>query len=139
MVKRAVLYKKISHIHHNLERLKEKQALTESEFLSNADAREAVLLNLQQTIQECIDIGSHIISDEGWGVPGSLSEIFYKLEERKILSASIVEALIPMAGFRNLIVHQYEDIDYRIVYQIYQHRLGDIEAYLNAIQARFTI
>jgi len=139
VVRQSVLYKKISHIKYNLDRLKEKQGLSEDEFLANVDAREVVLLNLQQAIQGCIDIGSHIVSDEGWGVPGSLSEIFYKLEEHKIITTPLVENLIPMVGFRNLIVHQYQDIDYKIVYQIYQNRLTDIEAFLSAIQIHFTV
>lgn len=137
MVRTAVLYKKISHLRYNLDRLTEKRALTEAEFQADADAREAVLLNLQQAIQGCIDIGTHIIADEGWGVPGSLSDIFYKLEEHNILPKPLAAAMIPMAGFRNLIVHQYEDIDYSIVYQLYQQRLGDIERYVNAIQALY--
>jgi len=95
------------------------------------------LLNLQQAIQGCIDIGSHIISSEDWGAPGSLSDIFYRLEEHGILQPDLVEKIIPMAGFRNLIVHQYQDVDYVIVYQLYQNRLKDIEAFLDAVESHF--
>lgn len=137
MVKTSVLYKKASHLRYNLDRLKEKQPLTEAEFLANKDVREAVLLNLQQAIQACVDIGTHIVSEESWGVPGSFSEIFYKLEEHKIIPTALVEIMIPMVGFRNLIVHQYDEIDYKIVYQNYQKRLADFESYLDAIQASY--
>ena len=137
MVKTAVLYRKTSHINHNLRRLKAKQTVSEVEFLANADIRDSVLLNLQQAIQGCIDIGTHIVSDENWGVPGSFSDIFYKLEEHEIIPTSLVESLIKMVGFRNLIVHQYEDIDFKIVYQIYQNRVKDIEDFLDAVQSHF--
>ncbi len=138
MVKTSVLYKKISHIRHNLDRLVAKSTMSEKDFLKNEDAQESVLLNLQQAIQGCIDIGSHIISGEGWGAPGSISDIFYRLEEHGIIKPDLVETIIPMAGFRNLIVHQYQDVDFKIVYQLYQNRLHDIEAFLDAVESHFT-
>lgn len=135
MVRSAVLFRKMSFLRYNVDRLTEKQSLTEAEFLANVDVRDAVLLNLQQAIQGCIDIATHVVSEEGWGVPGSLSEVFYKLEQHKIISTPLVEVMIPMAGFRNLVIHQYDEIDYKLVYQLYKNRLGDFESYLSAIQA----
>ncbi|MDZ7334095.1 MAG: DUF86 domain-containing protein [candidate division KSB1 bacterium] len=137
MVKTDVLYRKISQVKHHLERLKAKQKLSRESFLTDLDAQDSVLLNLQHAIQGIIDIGAHIISDEAWGVPGSLSDIFYKLEDHGLISPSLVEKLIPMIGFRNLIVHQYGDINFSIVYEIYQKRLEDIENFLDVIQSHF--
>lgn len=97
------------------------------------------MLNLQQAIQGCIDLGSHIVSDEGWGVPVSISEIFYKFEEHDIISPELAENLIPMAGFQNLVVHQYEDIDYKIVFVIYHERFVDIENSIDAVQVHFPV
>jgi uncharacterized protein YutE (UPF0331/DUF86 family) len=137
VVKRLVLYKKISNISYNLQRLKEKQYLAEAEFILNADAREVVLLNLQQAVQGCIHIGAQIVSEEGWGVPGSISEIFYKLEERTVIPSALVKSLIPLTGFRNIIVHQYRDVDFKVVYHLYQQRLVFIEEFLRAVQLKF--
>ncbi|MBN2012096.1 DUF86 domain-containing protein [candidate division KSB1 bacterium] len=137
MVKTTVLYRKIDSVRHNLKRLQQKLNISLQNFLTDEDAQEIVLLNLQHAIQGCIDIGTHIVSDENWGVPGSISEIFYSLEEHKIIPTELVERLIPMAGFRNLIVHQYQDIDFNIVYLIYQNRLSDISDFLTAIQEHY--
>ena len=137
MVKNSVIYKKISFINNNIDRLKSKQNISEKEFVTNFDVRESVLLNLQQAIQGCIEIGSHIIADVGWGTPGSISEIFYILEEHKIIPSSMVETMVKMCGFRNLIVHQYSDIDFKIVYFIYQNQVKDFEDFLNQIQIHF--
>ena len=41
-----------------------------------------------------------------------------------------------MIGFRNALVHDYVDIDRRIVYEALQHRLEDIEA-LRRVFAQF--
>ena len=33
-----------------------------------------------------------------------------------------------MIGFRNVLVHDYLDVDRRLVYEVMQQRLGDFEA-----------
>ncbi len=137
MVKISIVYKKISLIQKNLSRLQKKQHLSKQDFLSDDDAKDVVLHNLQHAIQGCIDIAAHVVSDEGWGTPGSLSELFYFLEDHKIIPPELVENMVPMAGFRNLVVHQYGDVDYSHVYALYQNRLGNIEQFVDSIQANF--
>ena len=85
MVNKSVILKKISHIRHSLSRLNEKKNVTFECFKNNLDTQDVVIHNLQLAIQGCVDIGSHIISDEGWGVAGSLSEIFYILQDKGII------------------------------------------------------
>ena len=137
MVNNSILYKKITYIKFNIDRLKSKQYISQKEFLNNFDIRESVLLNLQQAIQGCIYISTHIIADNSWGTPGSTSDIFYILEKHKIIPSSMVEIMVKMCGFRNLIVHQYSDINYNIVYTIYQNQLIDFDEFLNEIQHHF--
>jgi len=40
-----------------------------------------------------------------------------------------------MAGFRNIIAHDYEKLDYGIVYDVLQRRLKDVAAFLAKISA----
>jgi len=76
----------------------------------NLDTQDIVLHNLQLAIQACVDIGSHIISDEGWGVAGSFSEIFYILQQKEVISHALADKMVAMVGFRNILVHEYEII-----------------------------
>ncbi len=41
--------------------------------------------------------------------------------------------MMPMARFRNLLVHQYGQIDDRRLYRILQASLGDLERYLSEV------
>jgi uncharacterized protein YutE (UPF0331/DUF86 family) len=97
------------------------------------------LHNLQLAIQGCIDIGSHAISDEGWGVAGSLNEIFYILQNKGVIKAEVSEKMISMVGFRNILVHEYETISFDIVCNILHHHLKDINEYLLAIVTHFNL
>lgn len=139
MVDSTVILKKTAHIRHNLFRLNEKKDISPATFKEDSDLQDIVLHNLQLAIQGCIDIGSHIISYEGWGVAGSLNEIFYILQERGVIDAGLVDKMVSMVGFRNILVHEYEAVDLGIVYNILQGHLKDIDEFLLAVVDFFGI
>jgi uncharacterized protein YutE (UPF0331/DUF86 family) len=41
-----------------------------------------------------------------------------------------------MAGFRNVVVHLYQDVDLAIVRDAVENRLGDLLEFVTAIRAR---
>jgi uncharacterized protein YutE (UPF0331/DUF86 family) len=67
-------------------------------FKSDLDRQESVLFNLQLAIQNCIDIAAHIVSEEGYGVPGSSNEMFYMLEENGLLEPELTEKIVKAVG-----------------------------------------
>jgi len=44
-----------------------------------------------------------------------------------------------MAGFRNIIAHDYEDVDFGILYDVLQYRLGDVEQFLKDSQNKLKL
>lgn len=139
MVNKSVVLRKVSLIRHNLSRLKNKENISLGSLKNDFDIQDIVLHNLQLAIQGCIDIGSHVISDEGWGVAGSLNEIFYILQNKGVIKAEMSEKMISMVGFRNILVHEYETINFDIVCNILQHHLKDINEYLLAMVTHFNL
>jgi uncharacterized protein YutE (UPF0331/DUF86 family) len=137
LVNTTVVLRKISQIRQRLTRLKYKKDVSVARLRSDPDTQDIVLHNLQLAIQGCVDIGSHIIADEGWGIAGSFSEIFYILQEKKVLGPVLTDKMIAMVGFRNLLVHEYETIRFDLVYDILQTHLSDIEEFLLAIIDHF--
>lgn len=89
--------------------------------------------NLHLAVENCIDIAAHIISENGWGVPGSASEMFYVLEEKGIVDSALTERMIKAVGLRNLIVHEYGDIDLKRLFTTVSNDLYDLTAFLSAI------
>ena len=43
-----------------------------------------------------------------------------------------------MAGFRNVLVHGYDDVELPIVRDILENRLGDLERFVELIRGRLT-
>jgi uncharacterized protein YutE (UPF0331/DUF86 family) len=139
LVNRSVILKKISLIRRNLSRLRDKDNVPLESLKNDLDIQDIVLHNLQLAIQGCIDIGSHVISDEGWGVAGSLNEIFYILRDKGVIKVDLTKRMVSMVGFRNIMVHEYENINFDIVYNILHHHLRDINEYLLAIVNYFKL
>jgi len=86
---------------------------------------------LQQVIQVIIDIGNHIISDENWEEPKTSREIFEILGIHRVISKNVENELKSLVGFRNLLVHEYVELDKEIERKIYnesQNIVGDFES-----------
>ncbi len=139
MVNKSVVLKKISLVRHNLSRLKDKGNCSLESLKNDLDTQDVVLHNLQHAIQGCIDIGSHIISDEGWGVAGSLNEIFYILKNKGVIETEMTEKMVSIVGFRNILIHEYETVNIDIVYNILRNHMEDISAYLLTIVNYFKL
>jgi uncharacterized protein YutE (UPF0331/DUF86 family) len=90
---------------------------------------------LQLAIQAALDVASHIVSDERLGEPQTNRELFALLERRGYLAPALGDALRNMAGFRNILVHGYDDVDLSIVRDVLTHRLGDLIAFAEAVRA----
>ena len=133
MIDRDIIIDKASRTERHLKRIKGKRDVSLDRFLSDVDVQDIVLFNLQIAIQSCIDIASHIISDEELGVAGSTSEIFYILQENNYIDAQLTEKIVSAVGFRNLVAHEYGNLDLKKVYQIIHEDMEDIQVFLKEI------
>lgn len=76
---------------------------------------------LQVMVEIVIDVAERIIAIEGAGPAATSAEAFEKLQK-----LGVIKAVLPysnMIEFRNLIIHQYEEIDPEIVFNIAQKHL----------------
>ena len=133
MVDREIIKAKISHIQKSLNKLEEKKSVSLDEMRGNSDLQDIIIHNLQVSIQGCIDIASHIVSDQRWELPQSLAGLFDVLLQHKILDPKLADKMKSMVGFRNIIVHEYQEIDLAKVHDILVNHLNDIYAYLQKI------
>ena len=133
MVDKDLVLSKASSVKRHLNRIKEKRDIDLQTFLKDLDRQESILFNLQMAIQNCIDIAAHIISEEGVGVPGSTSEMFYLLEDNGYISVDITEKMVKAVGFRNFIVHEYGKVELKQVFEVAKKEIEDLEKYLLSI------
>jgi uncharacterized protein YutE (UPF0331/DUF86 family) len=91
---------------------------------------------LQVAIQAVLDVASHIVSDERLGEPDTNRALFVLLESAAWIESGLSEALQRMAGFRNVLVHGYADVDLGIVEDAAREGLADLERFVAVVRAR---
>ena len=139
MVDHDLVLAKAGLIRRHLRRIKEKGGVDLEAFLSDLDRQEVISFNLHLAIENCTDLASHIISEEGLGVPGSASEMFYLLEDSGYINSQLTEKMIKAVGLRNLIVHEYNKIDLTRLYDIVLKDTKDINDFIASIFRRLGI
>lgn len=110
-----------------LDFLQEVQLLPIEEFVASRRDFHSAERCLQLAIECLINIGNHVISDQGLRAPKDYADIFKVLAENRILSMEDVLTLKQMVQFRNRLVHVYWDIEPKVLWQIIKDELGDIE------------
>ena len=133
MVDFDLILAKAGSIRSHLDRVFEKRDVDLDIFLKDIDRQESILFNIQMAIQNCIDIAAHIISEEGFGVPGSTTEMLYLLEKNGYLDNDLTRKMVNAIGFRNLIVHEYGKMELEQVFEIAQKDINDLNDYLKSI------
>jgi uncharacterized protein YutE (UPF0331/DUF86 family) len=73
--------------------------------------------NLEVASQCVIDICHRLISLEKGRKPGDYYEAILLMGELNILPSEFARNLAPIAGFRNILVHQYISVNWDIVYR----------------------
>ncbi|NVK43995.1 MAG: DUF86 domain-containing protein [Oceanospirillaceae bacterium] len=81
-----------------------------------------------------VDIALHWIADQpDLRTPASMGESFEIMTGAGAISAELASRLRKAVGFRNLAVHNYEEINWAIVFSICKHRLGDFRDFARQI------
>lgn len=93
---------------------------------------------LQIAIQAALDATSHIVSDERFGEPQTNRSLFELLSQHGWLTSEQAAALSRMAGFRNILVHGYAEVDLAIVKDVLTNHLGDLDGFVAAVRAKLT-
>lgn len=91
---------------------------------------------LQIAIQAAVDVASHIVADDRLGDATSNHALFDLLARSGWLSAEQVKTMHRMVGFRNVLVHEYDDVDVRIVRAVLERHTGDLQGFVDAIRSR---
>ena len=130
---KEVLETKLEALIRCIHRIKDQNISTLEELQSNLDKQEIIILNLQRAVQICVDIGNHILLDYKTPTPSTMADTFKYLAENNLITEQNAQDLGHAVGFRNIAVHQYENIDCNIVLSIINNHLEDFKVFAEAI------
>jgi len=137
MVNPSVITKRVEQIEKHLERIRPFASLSHEAFLKDNVAQDVVEYNLFQIVNHLIDIFQHTVVDEEYGFPETAYEAAHILFKKGILSKEDVEIFKQMVGFRNVVGHDYINVDKEIVYNILTQGDKDVRALITRIVSKF--
>lgn len=77
-----------------------------------------------------------MVADERLGEARTQRELFDLLQRAGWLPAELVGRLRAMCGFRNVLVHGYDEVDLEVVRDVLAHGLEDLQAFAQAVRRR---
>lgn len=125
-----ILLNKSTTIDRCLKRIREDY---QDDFQTNLTKQDAVILNIERACQAAIDMTTHVIRIKKLGVPQSHRDAFEKLEKEGFISAELSDNLKAMAGFRNIAVHDYSNLNLDVVINIIDNHLQDLQTFAKLI------
>lgn len=88
---------------------------------------------LELLVMTASDIVFHLISAKGEPIPSSYKAAFLRAGEMGIISEELSKSLALGAGLRNILVHEYEEIDYRLVHKSIPIAIRDFTAFIKEL------
>ena len=133
LVNREIIETRLRKLGGYLKVLKKLKRLSFKEIEADEFLRAALERYLHLAIECLLDIGNHIISDKGFRQAGDYREIFLILGENQVIPKKFAERIAPMGSFRNILVHDYIELDFRKVYDLLQTHYSDFDRFARFI------
>lgn len=127
------IHAKLKNLEGYVNLLKELKGCSKEELRDDLKLRGAVERYMQISLECVIEICEMIISEKRFGQPEGYREAILILGEEGILPMGFAKKFAPAAGFRNILVHHYAEVDLNKLYKHLQKDLRDFDTFARHI------
>lgn len=131
-MKNDVILNKISIVERCIRRIHEEYE-SNPVNLKNFTKQDSIILNLQRACEASIDLAMHLVAENKLGLPQKSRDAFALLEEKGIISTTLSRKMQAMVGFRNIAVHDYQEINIVILQKIIESHLEDFTEFTKTV------
>jgi uncharacterized protein YutE (UPF0331/DUF86 family) len=129
MVKIDVVLARLEALNQYVSELERFRPLSRVEFLNDLRNYRTVERDFQMAAQAVINIASHILSADFPQRPHDYREALEVLGEVGVLPREFADRFAGVAGFRNVLIHEYLDVDLDLVYDHLEEDLDDFRLF----------
>ena len=126
-----VLLNKAAIIERCIRRIKEEYSAAPQ--LDNPTHTDALTLNIERACQATIDMAMHLVSQQHLGIPQNSAEAFDLLGKASLITPELCKSLRAMTGFRNVAIHEYQELDTEILRYIATEGFNDLTRFCTAL------
>lgn len=133
-IDRELLAERAADINRHLGRVDSSLPPDPDELRPDTQDVDTVVLHLWQAVQIVIDLALSACVKLGMGSPPTYGDAFRRLAESRVIPSDLADRLARAAGFRNLIVHAYGQLDLRRVHDAATSGPPDLRAFLATLR-----
>jgi uncharacterized protein YutE (UPF0331/DUF86 family) len=123
---------RLRELSRRLRRVEARKPASIKALAADEDLQDILTRNLELAIQTCIDIAFHLCGAHG-KVPTTAAEAFAELANFELIERSLAKRLQRAVGFRNVLVHEYTQVDWKIVMRVIRTDTRDLAAFGKAV------
>lgn len=133
MVDLLVVNRKLQKLTGYLAELEMLEGILLEDYLNDFRHRRAVERLIQLIVDVAVDINTHAVVDAGNPPPVDAFSSFLEAAKIGLFSREFAQKIAPSTGERNIIVHDYESIDDKIVFDSISEALDLYYQYVNHV------
>ena len=131
-----LLLNKAATIERCVARARQEYTAADEHFATDFTRQDAAVLNVQRACEAALDIGHHIVRRERLGLPQSARDVFDMLSAAGWVELALADAMKRMVGFRNIAVHDYQELLLPITVSVITEHLDEFLRFTAAILSR---
>ena len=131
-----VLINKAATIERCVARARQEYDKNPATFHSDLTRQDAAILNIQRACEASLDMAQHLVRRERLGVPQSARDSLTLLATAGWIDAPLADAMRRMVGFRNIAVHDYQNLQLPITVSIIEKHLDEFLRFSKAVLLR---
>jgi len=131
-----ILVNKAATVERCVARAREEFERDPATFAIDFTRQDAATLNVQRACEAVLDMGQHLVRREKLGVPQSARDVFELLARGHWIDTTLAESLKRMVAFRNIAVHDYQNLLIPILVSVITLHLGEFLTFTQIILKR---
>lgn len=133
MIDIDLIRRKLARLNMYLEKLKPISQRSLEDYLSDFYLKTSAERLIQLIVECASDINNHVVVETRNRPPEDYSISFIKAAEVGLISMQLANRLKASGGMRNILVHEYMDIDDEKVYQTIPLAIKDYKQYIKEV------
>lgn len=127
-----VLDARLRELSRRLRRVEARKPASIKALAADEDLQDILTRNLELAIQSCIDIAYHLCGAHG-RVPTTAADAIAQLVQLHLIERGLAQRLQRAVGFRNVLVHEYTEVDWKVVMRVIRTDARDLAAFGKAV------
>lgn len=121
MINSDIIKERMLEIDENLKILEDLRRIKREDFQKDPKIFKLAEHCLQISIQALLDICHYIIANNNWPRPRDNQEAIKIIARNNVIPEDFSQRILPMAGLRNILIHEYLKIDLERIYNHLQN------------------